>query len=95
MSMKASRPAPGSSGARRARSASSNRLSFSTCRTLPQVKERRNDPSVDGARIPANTSPIAPCRRTSMSSMQSAPAVIPATRQPIFASAFTPAFAVI
>jgi hypothetical protein len=31
----------------------------------------------------------------SMSSMQSAPTVIPATRQPIFASAFTPAFAVI
>jgi hypothetical protein len=51
--MKASWPAQGSSGARRASSASSNRLTFSSWRTFPQVNERRNDPRVDGARIPS------------------------------------------
>ncbi len=30
------------------------------CRTLPQVDERRNDPSVDGARTSPNRSGIAP-----------------------------------
>ena len=39
----------------------------------PQVNDRRNDPSVEGARIPPNNSGIAPCRSTSMSSMLSAP----------------------
>jgi hypothetical protein len=54
------------------------------------VNERRNDPSVDGARTPSNTAGIAPCRKTSMSSMLSAPAAIPATRQPTFTAAFAP-----
>ena len=45
---------------------------------------------MDGARIPPNSSLIAPCRSTSMSSMLSAPAAIPATRQPTFRCAFTP-----
>ena len=36
---------------------------------------------MDGARTPPNKSGIAPCRSTSMSSMLSAPAAIPATRQ--------------
>ena len=85
----------GKRGARRDRSASSNRLTFSSCRTLPQVKARTNDPSVEGARIPANTLPIAPCRSTSMSSMQSAPAAIPATRHATFRSGRAPVFAVI
>jgi hypothetical protein len=43
---------------------------------------------VDGARTPAKTSVIAPCRSMSMSSIESAPAAIPATRQPTFRSAF-------
>ena len=45
---------------------------------------------MDGARIPSNSELIAPCRSTSMSSMLSAPAAIPATRQPTFTSAFAP-----
>ena len=44
------------------------------------MNDRRNDPSVDGARIPPNNARMAPCRSTSMSSMLSAPAAIPATR---------------
>ena len=63
---------------------------MSSCRTLPQVNERRNDPSVDGARIPPNKSAIAPCRSTSMSSTLSAPAAMPATRQGTFRFGFTP-----
>ena len=47
---------------------------------------------MDGARTPSNNSGIAPWRSTFMSSIESAPAAIPATRQPIFASASTPAF---
>jgi hypothetical protein len=43
------------------------------------VNERRNDPSVDGARIPSNSAGIAPCRSRSRSSMLSAPATIPGT----------------
>ena len=41
--------------------------------------------------IPPNSSGIAPCRSTSVSSILSAPAVIPATRHPTFSPAFTPA----
>ncbi len=65
-------------------------FTFSTCSTLPQVKARRNDPSVDGARIPPNSAGMAPCRRRSGSSMLSAPPIIPATRQATFRSGFTP-----
>jgi hypothetical protein len=39
------------------------------------VHERRCDPSVDGARMPPNRVPIAPCRSTSMSSMLPAPVI--------------------
>ncbi len=81
---------PGSSGARQARSASSSRLTFSSCSTFPQVKARRNEPSVDGARIPPNSAGIAPWRSRSMSSILSAPAIIPAARHATFSWAFTP-----
>jgi hypothetical protein len=80
--MKARTSLPGSSGARRARSASSSRFTFPSCSTFPQVNERRNDPSVDGARTPPNSAGLAPCRSRSRSSMLSAPPAIPATRQP-------------
>jgi hypothetical protein len=70
--------------------ASSSRLTFSNCRTLPQVNERRNDPNVDGARTPVNTLSMLPCRNTSRSSMLSAPASIPATIPGTFTGAFTP-----
>ena len=42
------------------------------------------------ARTPPNNTGIAPCRSRSMSSMLSAPAIIPAARQPTFSGAFTP-----
>ena len=57
---------------------------------LPQVNERRNDPSVDGARTPSNSVLIAPCRSRPMSSIESAPAAMPATRQPTLRPAFAP-----
>ena len=82
--------AAGQRGVRRASSARNSRCTFSSCRTFPQVNERRNDPSVDGARTPPNSNAIAPCRSTSMSSMLSAPATIPATRQPTFRSRRSP-----
>ena len=45
--MSASVCLPGSSGARRASSASSSRCTLPSCSTFP----RRNDPSVDGAQV--------------------------------------------
>ena len=89
MSRNATVSLPGSSGARR-RPASSSRLTFSSCSTFPQVNARRNDPSVDGARIPPISAGSAPCRSRPMSSMLSAPAIIPAARQGTFRCAFTP-----
>src|SRR6266851_10020926 len=44
---------------------------------------------VDGARTPSNRSGMAPWRSTPMSSIESAPAAISATRRPIVAAAFT------
>jgi len=55
------------------------------------VKARRNVPSVDGARIRSNSTPVAPCRSTPIPSMQSAPAAMPATNDITFAPAFAPA----
>lgn len=49
---------------------------------------RRNVPSVDGARIPENNRPIPPCRNRSRSSIESAPAIIPATTAATFTAAF-------
>ena len=57
---------------------------------VPPGEGPEDDPSVDGARTPPNRAGIAPCRSTSMSSMLSAPAIIPAARQPTFTWAFTP-----
>jgi hypothetical protein len=48
---------------------------------LPNVNDRKNDHRIDGARMRSNTAGIAPWRPRSMSSMLSAPAIIPATRQ--------------
>src|SRR5680860_1506333 len=59
-------------------------------RTFTFGHVRRNVPNVDGARTPVNNRPIPPCRRRSMSSMQSAPATIPATSAGTFRCAFTP-----
>ncbi len=46
--------------------------------------------SVEGAYAPVKTLPIAPWRRTAMSSMLSAPATIPATSEETFKPAFAP-----
>jgi hypothetical protein len=54
---------------------------------VTQVGQRRNDPSVDGARTVSNALPIPPCRSTSRSSIESAPAAIPATTEQTFAAA--------
>jgi hypothetical protein len=54
------------------------------------VNERRNDPNVEGAYADGNTVGSAPWRNTLRSSMLSAPAAIPATREAIFNPAFAP-----
>ena len=88
--MKARVPAPGSSGASRVRFARNSRWALFSWLTFPQVKERRNEPSVDGARTPPNSVSIAPCRSRSMSSIESAPAAMPAARQATLRPAFAP-----
>jgi len=88
--MNATAPTPGSSGVRRASSPRNTRCTFPSWSTFPQVKERKNEPSVDGARTPPNSAGIAPCRSRSMSSTLSAPAIMPATRQGTFRCGFTP-----
>jgi hypothetical protein len=45
-------------------------------------------PSVDGARIPVNSRLIPPCRSRSRSSIESAPATIPATTAATLIAAF-------
>ena len=78
--MKANPSTPASSrGTRLARLRNSPALTASSCRTCPKVNERKNVPSVEGARTPVNSLPMPPCRSTPRSSMLSAPANIPAT----------------
>ena len=45
---------------------------------------------MDGARTPSNSSPIPPWRSTSRSSIESAPAIIPATTPPTVNGVFAP-----
>ena len=87
--MNASASAPGSSGASRASLTRNSRPAFSSCPALPRYTSAEQ-PSVDGARTPPNSTLMAPCRSRSMSSIESAPAAIPATRHETFRSAFTP-----
>ena len=56
---------------------------------------RRNVPRVDGARTSVNSRPIPPWRSRSMSVIESAPQIIPATSALTFAAAFAPPFAAI
>ena len=55
---------------------------------VPWVNVRRNVPNVDGARTPSNSRSIPPCRSRSISSIESAPATIPATSACTFKRAF-------
>ena len=52
----------------------------------------RNVPIVEGARIPVSNRSIPPCRSSSMSSIESAPATIPVTSAGTFRCAFAPPF---
>ena len=54
------------------------------------TRARRNEPNVDGANEPAKTRPIPPCRNNPMSSIESAPATIPATSDDTFNPACAP-----
>src|SRR6266851_2184736 len=92
MSMNASWPAPGSSGARPASPASSSRCTFSSWRTFPQVNDRRNDPSADGrqpifvAAFTPHRSAIRTCPRARAArrrfSSSAAAVTMPAMRRP-------------
>jgi hypothetical protein len=54
------------------------------------VNTRRNVPNVEGARTSVNNRVMPPWRNRSMSSMLSAPAIMPAISARIFAVAFAP-----
>src|SRR5262249_55638708 len=56
----------------------------------PNRKARKNVPSVEGARTPAHNRRIAPCRSRSISSIESAPATMPATSADTFDPAAQP-----
>ena len=58
---------------------------------VPHVNSRSNWPTVAQAYTPANSRSMPPERITSRSSMQSAPAAIPAMIEVIFPAGFTPA----
>jgi hypothetical protein len=62
----------------------------SSWRMCPKVNARRNEPSVEGAYARANSRPIPPCRNSAMSSIESAPATIPATNEATFNPACAP-----
>jgi hypothetical protein len=61
------------------------------CEQWPWVNSRRNCPNVAGAYTSANSRFIPPERITCRSSIQSAPATIPATIEVSFPTGFTPA----
>lgn len=56
----------------------------------PKAKERRNEQKVDGASQLSKSLRVAPCRIRAMSSMESAPAIMPPTSAVTFASACAP-----
>ena len=74
---------PVSCGAWLARPVRNRQATASSWRTWPKVNVRRNEPSVEAAYALANTRPIPPWRSSAMSSIESAPATNPATRQEI------------
>jgi hypothetical protein len=55
---------------------------------VAEVNERKNVPNVHGARIPVNSRAIPPCRSRPRSSIESAPATIPASTAATFTAAF-------
>ena len=78
MSRKARASEPGSNSTRSHNAARCSRSTDSSWRACPKVHSRNSVPIVDGAYTPSNRVLIPPLRTTSRSSMQSAPAHIPA-----------------
>ncbi|SMX69648.1 hypothetical protein BANT10_00521 [Brevibacterium antiquum] len=79
-----------SSGAWALNPVSTREATASSWRTWPKANLRRNEPSVEGAYRPVKTFPVPPWRSRAMSSIESAPATIPATREATFAPALAP-----
>jgi len=80
MSTNARTSAPGSRSTRSHSAARCAPSTASSCRAWPKVNSRNSVPIVEGAYTPPNRAIIPPVRTTSTSSMQSAPAHIPAIR---------------
>ncbi len=90
MSTNTTSSAPGNSGVRSASAINERRSTALSCWTCPWVNPRRNLPSVEGARTWSNTTVLPACRSRSVSSIESAPATIPATSDITFAAGFSP-----
>ncbi len=73
---------------------STQRATAASWRVWPWVNDRRKDPSVEGAYTAANIRVIRPWRITSRSSIQSAPAAMPATIEVILAAGLAPVEAI-
>ena len=80
--------APGSRSTRRHNATRCSRSTDSNWRACPKVNSRRRVPTVDGAYTPPNTVFMPPERSTSISSMLSAPAHIPAISVVSFGAGF-------
>jgi len=91
MSMNALVPMPGSSRLCAIRATRCARAAEANCNVWPWVNSRSICPSVAGAYTPPKTCFIPPERITSSSSMQSAPAAIPAMTEVSLPAGFTPA----
>ena len=79
MSMKTCSSAPTSSSTRLHKATRCSRSTDPSWRAWPKVNSRNKVPNVDGAYTPSNSVFTPPLRTTSMSSMLSAPAHMPAT----------------
>ena len=78
MSMNTCSSAPASRSTRSHKATKCSRSTDSSWRACPKVNSRNNVPTVEGAYTPPKSVLIPPLRITSMSSMQSAPATMPA-----------------
>src|SRR5215213_4250965 len=83
-------PSPGSTWLWRTSPPRNREATASSWRTWPKVNARRNDPNVEGAYGRSNNRAIAPCRSRARSSIESAPAIIPATSALTFPPALDP-----
>ena len=91
MSMNARASMPGSNSLQVIRPTRCARATDANCNVCPWVNSRSNCPNVAGAYTPPNSRGMPPARITSKSSMQSAPAAIPAMTEVSLPAGFTPA----